>query len=102
MIKPPTPGPEYYRLADGRQLWELEASELVEVCRMHDLHGWDTHCLLSAAEHRFRCGAKEGEAETDKIAEQWWYDQMSINGFLTMCHLDIQARIDAERKAVGR
>lgn len=102
MSRPKTPGPDWYALADGRQFYELMQDKLILIIRLHDLDEWDAHCLLSAAEHRFRCGAKEGEAETDKIAEQFWYDRMTFDGFLSMAHLDVQTRVDAERKAVGR
>jgi len=103
MKRPKTPGPDYYALADGRQLFELERDELVQELARRGMGIWDSHCLLSAMEHRFRRGAKEGETETDVQSEAFWIAQMSWPGIeIEANKAKIQGRIDAERKAVGR
>lgn len=100
--RPKTPGPDYYAMADGRQLFELEKQEFCDELERVGMSTWDSHCLLSAAEHRFRRGAKEGEELTDGMAENFWLGQMSTRGLVAAAHAGIVARIDAERKAVGR
>lgn len=103
MSRPKTPGPDYYALADGRQFFELERDELEPACRRAGMNHWDIHCILSAMEHRFRRGAKLGEEADDQLSESWWIAQMSWAGLEIEAHrTKLIARIDAERKAVGR
>lgn len=97
-----TPGPDYYALADGRQLFEMERDELAKECERRGLGIWESHCLLSAIEHRFRNGAKPGESETDDQAEKFWLDLIPYAGVLTVCETGILGKIDEERKKVGR
>jgi hypothetical protein len=93
-----TPGPYYYRLADGRQFFEYSRDELVPMCK--GLGPWDIHCIISAAEHLFRMGAKEGEAETDLDAQDWWINRAS-NESLPLV-LNVLMKVTQERKKVGR
>ena len=63
--------PDYYRLATGREFADFSQKEL---------NAWlaprvtpaTYHALISAMEHRFRAGLKEGELETDRQAEKYW------------------------------
>lgn len=66
--------PEYYKLADGRELADFLKNEISGLCWGHIGH-YSSHCLMSAMEHRYRRGKKEGEFETDIAAEQWWTQQ---------------------------
>lgn len=66
--------PHYYRLASGR--------EFCDFCD-HELWAWLEsrvsapvyHCIISAMEHRFRRGKKEGQEEHDRKAETWWTER---------------------------
>jgi hypothetical protein len=63
--------PDYYLLASGREFIDFANNELSAWLKprvKHEIY----HCIISAMEHRFRCGNKEGEAETDKAAEAFW------------------------------
>lgn len=63
--------PDYYLLTSGRDFLDFANTELATWLKprvSHEVY----HCLISAMEHRFRCGNKEGETETDRIAEQFW------------------------------
>ena len=63
--------PDYYLLASGREFIDFANNELSAWLKprvSHEVY----HCIVSAMEHRFRCGNKEGEAETDKAAEAFW------------------------------
>ena len=95
-----TPGPDYYRLADGRQFYEYSRDELVPMCK--GLDPWDVHCIISAAEHLFRMGAKEGEMETDIQSYRWWTGRMdaTIPGYNIW--MKVFAVIFEERTKVGR
>lgn len=93
-----TPGPDYYRLADGRQFYEYSRDELVPMCK--GLSPWDVHCIISAAEHYFRMGAKEGEANTDMDAMCWWANKTTDKGFRKW--LGINQILRNERAKVGR
>lgn len=93
-----TPGPGYYRLADGRQFFEYSRDELVPMCK--GLDPWDVHCIISAAEHYFRMDAKEGEGETDWDAFCWWATMTSDDGFRKLWHVKKILRL--EREKVGR
>ena len=98
-----TPGPDWYALADGRQLFELERDELFPACQRAGMGAWDIHCLISAMEHRFRRGAKPGEDEDDKVAEEWWLAQITWSGLMIEANeTRLRVRIDEERKKVGR
>lgn len=101
--RPKNPGPDYYALADGRQLFELFRDEIVPRLARLGMSPWDIHCLTSAMEHRFRAGAKPGEEETDRESCSWWVAQMSWKGLkIEADRAKVFARIDKERKAVGR
>jgi len=66
--------PDYYLLASGRQFIDFANNELSAWLKprvSHEVY----HCIISAMEHRFRCGNKEGESETDKAAEWFWITQ---------------------------
>lgn len=66
--------PDYYLLASGREFIDFANNELSAWLKprvSHEVY----HCIISAMEHRFRCGNKEGEAETDKAAEEFWLQQ---------------------------
>lgn len=97
--------PSYYKLADGRELTEFLQNEISEVLEKH-VSTYTSHCIFSALEHRFRCGRKEGEADTDKEAEEWWTNQArSINSNATMNLLNAlinvcRTKIDIERAKV--
>jgi hypothetical protein len=93
-----TSGPDYYRLADGRQFFEYSRDELVPMCK--GLDHWDVHCIISAAEHYFRMGAKEGEAETDLDAQDWWINRASNGAIQTI--LRVLMQVKSEREKVGR
>jgi hypothetical protein len=93
-----TPGPDYYRLADGRQFYEYSRDELVPMCK--GLDPWDVHCTISAAEHYFRMGAKEGEYDTDLDANDWWVNRVSAQALPRVVQvMDVVGR---EREKVGR
>lgn len=69
--------PEYYQLQSGRQFCEFASLELNAwlLPRVsHDCY----HCLISAMEHRFRAGLKEGELETDRSAEKFWLERAKL------------------------
>lgn len=93
-----TPGPDYYRLADGRQFYEYSRDELVPMCK--GLDPWDVHCIISAAEHYFRMGAKEGETDTDLDAYNWWISMASIASFPES--IQVIREVVHQRKLVGR
>ena len=93
-----TPGPDYYRLADGRQFFEYSRDELVPMCK--GLDPWDVHCIISAAEHYFRRGAKKGESETDWDAFCWWLDLTSSESWES--RLRIWDSLNEQRRKVGR
>lgn len=95
-----TPGPHYYRMSDGRQLYEFEFGTLTPLLEGLGLSHRDSHCLLSAAEHEFRRGAKEGEEETDAISRDWWIAHASGLGRIAW---DIVSQlIRCEREKMGR
>ena len=63
--------PDYYLLASGREFVDFANNELAAWLKPrvnHEVY----HCIVSAMEHRFRRGNKEGEAETDEAAEEFW------------------------------
>lgn len=66
--------PDYYLLASGREFIDFANNELSAWLKprvSHEVY----HCIISAMEHRFRRGNKEGEAETDQAAEEFWLSQ---------------------------
>lgn len=78
--------PDYYMLASGREFIDFSCHELGEWLSPRVSHDvW--HCIVSAMEHRYRCGSKEGEYETDKAAEEFWLDQARLRH---QSHLDIK------------
>jgi hypothetical protein len=95
-----TAGPEYYALADGRQLWELERETLAPLLSGLGISVYDVHCVLSAVEHEFRRGAKPGEEVTDAQSRDWWISQASEMG--QMAWLVVKPMIREERAKVGR
>ena len=98
-----TPGPDYYALADGRQLFELFRDEIVPRLARLGMSPWDIHCLTSAMEHGFRQGAKPGEEETDRESCSWWMSQMSRQGIeIEANHANVITQIIREKEALGR
>lgn len=98
-----TPGPDYYRLADGRQFYEYSRDELVPYCLGRGYSHWKVHCIISAMEHWFRQDAKPGESQTDDEACLFWLELASQEGgpdIVGMCELSDM--IVAEREKVGR
>lgn len=63
--------PEYYKLHDGREFADLLKQELSAILTPK-VDVYTAHCIMSAMEHRYRRGKKEGETETDQQAEEWW------------------------------
>lgn len=90
--------PDYYRLADGRQFYEYSRDVLVPMCSGVD--PWDVHCIISAAEHYFRMGAKEGEADTDLDARDWWVNRASNESLPQI--VKVLGVVGRERGKVGR
>lgn len=66
--------PDYYWLASNREFIDFANNEL-SAWLMPRVSYQTFHCLISAMEHRFRRGNKEGEADTDEAAERWWLVQ---------------------------
>jgi hypothetical protein len=66
--------PDYYLLANGREFIDFANNELSAWLKPRVSHE-AYHCIISAMEHRFRRGNKEGEAETDLAAEAFWLCQ---------------------------
>ena len=78
--------PDYYLLADGREFAEFTETDVSKAILSFVVNqeipwpSWHTmHCLFSAMEHGFRLGRKEGEADTDAAAEEFWYEQARIS-----------------------
>lgn len=70
--------PDYYLLKDGRDFATFARDEIVALgFEPFKVPVWDAHCLLSAYEHLFRMGAKEGEFETDAQSFAYWMQQVS-------------------------
>ena len=106
--------PDYYLLASGREFIDFANHELSAWLKprvSHEVY----HCIISAMEHRFRCGNKEGEAETDKAAEKFWLaqatrDHMLINRtglfdahyYLSDVLHVVLAMVDTERRKKDR
>ncbi len=67
--------PDYYLLVDGRSFIEY-SQELTRILWSGGVTGLPYHCALSALEHLFRLGKKEGEAETDWKAFLFWWSQV--------------------------
>ena len=66
--------PDYYWLASNREFIDFANNEL-SAWLMPRVSYQTYHCIISAMEHRFRCGNKEGEAESDEAAERFWLCQ---------------------------
>lgn len=71
--------PDYYMTAHGEEFFDYFSRAigiwLRPACENLS-HGYEIyHCLFSSAEHRFRCGLKEGEGETDIVAMHWWEEK---------------------------
>lgn len=92
--------PQYYRLADGSEFYEYSRDKIVPMCRTNGLSVWDTHCVISACEHLFRMGAKEGEESTDWAAYKWWKGM--IGSCNTLVFNAIVHGVLVERRKVGR
>lgn len=74
--------PNYYLLADGRELSEFTETDVSKkilsfvVQNEAPWPSWYTmHSIFSAMEHEFRRGRKEGEADTDAAAMEFWYEE---------------------------
>ena len=70
--------PEYYRMANDRELCQLLSNEVNGFLETRVSH-YVSHCIMSAMEHRYRCGKKAGETETDRAAERWWLDAARLS-----------------------
>lgn len=92
-------GPDYYRLADGSQFYQYSREKIVPMCVTNRLSPWETHCIVSACEHLFRMGAKEGEQETDWQGYLWWRGHAYLNYNVVDA---IVAGVIQERRKVGR
>jgi len=68
--------PDYYLLPDGRQFCDFSRDELSRCLWTNGIVGWPYHCAISALEHLYRMGAKEGEENTDWQAFQWWWQHV--------------------------
>lgn len=90
--------PEYYKLADGREFWQFSAGDLTTLLWQHGIVGWPYHCAISALEHLFRMGAKEGESQTDADAFKWWWQHVPD----TMGRQLAYDWVIRERRKVGR
>lgn len=90
--------PHYYVMADGEDMnsW----SKRIAAPQMQ-FWGWSihqAHCGLSALEHLFRMGAKEGEEETDWKAFCYWSEEVKgLQGWAQLLQ-----DILFERRKVGR
>lgn len=73
--KPSESVPDYYMLADGRQLIEWFDEEFVGLLGIYDPDPITLHCLLSASEHLFRIGRKPGTDQHDENASVWWNEK---------------------------
>lgn len=63
--------PTYYRLSSDREFAEFSQQEL-DAWLSRRVSPAVYHAIISAMEHRFRAGLKEGELETDRQAEKYW------------------------------
>ena len=63
--------PFYYRLSSDREFAEFSQQEL-DAWLSHRVSPAVYHAVISAMEHRFRAGLKDGELETDRQAEKYW------------------------------
>lgn len=79
--------PEYYKLADGRELSHLLANEMTVFLEQRVSH-YVAHCIISAMEHRYRCGRKEGESQSDVASEKWWLDTARLNWRGRRCQIE--------------
>lgn len=96
--------PDYYLLKSGREFCEFASLELNAWLMprvSHDCY----HCLISAMEHRFRAGLKEGELQTDLAAEKFWTERARFifeaedeaNDSFESVIEPLRAMVDAER-----
>lgn len=88
--------PDYYRLADGRSFIQY-SHELSTILWNGGIVGLPYHCAISALEHLFRLGRKEGEADSDWEAFIFWYSHVpdligKKNAFNAVCN---------ERRKIG-
>jgi hypothetical protein len=90
--------PDYYLLADGREFAQFSACELSRTLWQHGIVGWPYHCAISALEHLFRMGAKEGEAKTDAQAFNYWWSHVPD----TLGRKVAYDMVVLERRKVGR
>jgi hypothetical protein len=97
-----TPGPEWYSLADQRQFYELQKSEIVPLLELHNVPLWSSHAILSAAEHFFRTGAKPGESESDEQAANWWINQVDSKAVSVDVIYAVADIVRREREALNR
>lgn len=66
--------PEYYKLADGSEFIDFQADRLIFLME-DEFDPLEIHCILSAAEHLFRKGRKDGIDQHDEKAQIWWTSQ---------------------------
>lgn len=95
--------PDYYLLEDGMQFADFCEEKLVPHLESFGVGVWDAHCVLSALEHLFRAGAKEGEAETDLQSFGYWIAEAdSVERGHKAAVLDCISWVLQERIKVGR
>lgn len=98
-----TPGPDYYRLADGRQFWEYSKAVIEPYCVGRGYSPWKIHCIISAMEHWFRQDAKPGESETDDEACMFWLERACDGETPDIVGMsELADMVVAERQKVGR
>lgn len=85
-------------MASGEGFAAYEQRVLVPIMEFWGWGGWKIHCGLSALEHLFRLGAKEGEEETDWAAFLYWSNGCEKQSAWKSLVDDIMF----ERKKVGR
>ena len=88
--------PEYYRLADGREFVEYSL-DLTRILWAGGIVGVPYHCAISALEHLFRLGRKEGEAETDWASFVFWWSRVPNTHAKRVALMDVVN----QRKKVG-
>lgn len=85
-------------MANGEDLAAWSQRIAVPLMRFWEWDGWQVHCGLSALEHLFRLGAKDGEEVTDWQAFVYWSRSCdSLRGWV-----QLRDEIMFERKKVGR
>lgn len=64
--------PEYYKLASGEEFADYSRRVLCPFLEDAGFDGFTIHCIVSAMEHRFRCGRKSSDTGHDVEAMTYW------------------------------